>query len=187
MKHIDINFAPNTVRRALLQTRFSGWIILLSAIILWALISVVALNLINQRNAAAKNLDQVLRKTQSQVDARNARKMVANQFVIPESQAIAVNKAIEQLNLPWRDLFDALESATPNSIALIAIEPDAKKHVLKAIAETKTSDEMIGYIEQLKKQPFFGNVILTKHEINDQDPNKPVRFQLEAVWVEVAP
>ncbi|MGZ5819748.1 MAG: PilN domain-containing protein, partial [Burkholderiaceae bacterium] len=104
-----------------------------------------------------------------------------------EAQANAVNNAIQQLNLPWRDLFSAIESATPSTIALLAIEPDAKKHVLKATAEAKTSDDMIGYIEQLKKQGLFSNVLLAKHEINEQDPNKPIRFQLEAEWIEDAP
>ena len=42
------------------------------------------------------------------------------------AQAAAVNGAILQLNLPWRDLQDALAAATPASIALLALEPDAQ-------------------------------------------------------------
>ena len=55
------------------------------------------------------------------------------------------------------------------------------------MAEAKTSDDMIAYIEQLKKQEFFTAVLLTKHEINEQDPNKPWRFQFEAQWVGATP
>lgn len=59
--------------------------------------------------------------------------------------------------------------------------------MLKATAEAKASDDMVGYVEQLKKQGLFSNVLLTRHEINEQDPNKPIRFQLEAEWIEAAP
>ena len=187
MKRIDIDFAPRTLPRAVLQTSFASWLLLLVAISLWVIIAFTAINLVKQKNATAKILGQVVYQAQSQLNERAARTQLASQFVVPEAQALAVNKAIEQLNLPWRDLFDAMESATPANIALIAIEPDAKKHVLKATAEAKTSDDMIGYIEQLKRQEFFGSVLLTKHEINEQDPNKPVRFQLEARWMASRP
>jgi hypothetical protein len=42
---------------------------------------------------------------------------------------------------------------------------------------------MVAYVADLKQQESFSGVILTRHEINDQDPNRPLRFQLEATWV----
>jgi len=41
---------------------------------------------------------------------------------------------------------------------------------------------MVGYIEQLKQQEFFAGASLLRHEINDQDPNRPLRFQVEVQW-----
>jgi Tfp pilus assembly protein PilN len=41
---------------------------------------------------------------------------------------------------------------------------------------------MIGYVERMKAQDWFANVTLTRHEIDDQDQNHPVRFQLDAQW-----
>jgi Tfp pilus assembly protein PilN len=187
MNRIDIEFAPLTLQRVLRQTPIASWLLLLGALLLWAIFASTAINLNRQKNINAQNLSQVMRDAQRRLDAQNARKQAASKIVIPEAQANAVNQAIGQLNLPWRDLFNAMESATPANIALLSIEPDAKKHVLKATAEAKTSDDMIGYVEQLKKQELFSNVLLTKHEINEQDPNKPIRFQLEAEWIEAAP
>ncbi|KAB8046963.1 hypothetical protein GCN74_28320, partial [Janthinobacterium sp. FT14W] len=107
----------------------------------------------------------------------------APQAPIAPAQAAAVNTAILQLNLPWRDVQDALASATPPGIALLALEPDARKRVLKITAETTGSDAMVAYIAQLKQQELFGaRVQLLRHEINALDPNKPLRFQLEAHW-----
>ena len=127
-----------------------------------------------------------LQHLQTELAKRTAPKPAPKKLVIPDAQATTVNNAIAQLNLPWRNVFDAVESATPATIALLALEPNAKKHLLRGMAETKSSDGMIAYIEQLKQQAFFGTVILTKHEINEQDPNKPIRFQFEAQWTEAA-
>lgn len=126
-----------------------------------------------------------LQKVETQLTQRHARKPEPKKFVLPEAQANAVNRAIAQLNLPWRDVFDAIETATPESVALLTLDPDAKKRLLKATAEAKTSDAMIAYIEQLKQEPFFDLVVLTRHEVNEQDPNRPIRFQFDAHWAEV--
>nr|WP_229477236.1 PilN domain-containing protein [Massilia rubra] len=102
---------------------------------------------------------------------------------ISEAQAAGVNAAILQLNLPWRALYDAIAAATPPGIGMLALEPDARKRSLKITAEAKSSDAMIEYVELLKREELFAGVTLIRHEINEQDPNKPIRFQLEAEWV----
>ncbi len=102
--------------------------------------------------------------------------------MIAEGRALEINAAIQQLNLPWSDVFDAIEEATPASIALMSIEPDAKKQLLKGEAEALNSDDMIAYIEQLKKVALFSHVDLVKHEVNEQDQFRPIRFEFEAQW-----
>ena len=49
---------------------------------------------------------------------------------------------------------------------------------------------MIAYVEQLKQQALFGagagagagSVTLLRHETDELDPNRPLRFQLDAQW-----
>jgi Tfp pilus assembly protein PilN len=101
---------------------------------------------------------------------------------IPEAQAASVNAAVLQLNLPWRQLQDAIAAASSPAVALLALDPDPRKQVLKITAEAKNSDDMVGYIEQLKQQEFFTGAALLRHETNDQDPNRPLRFQVEVQW-----
>lgn len=101
---------------------------------------------------------------------------------IPEAQAVAVNAAILQLNLPWRELQDAIAAANSPAVALLALDPDPRKQTLKITAEAKNSDDMVGYIEQLKQQEFFNGAALLRHETNEQDPNHPLRFQVEVQW-----
>lgn len=173
---IAIDFAPRTLRRALARTRTTTWLCGSIGLLLCASAAITALEVIQQQNTAKTSLQRV----QAKLAARTAGKAAPARFSIPETQADAVNSAILQLNIPWSAALNAIESATPPSIALLALEPDAKKHLLEGLAEANSSDGMIAYIEQLKQQPFFVAVVLTKHEINDKDPNRPLRFQFEA-------
>jgi Tfp pilus assembly protein PilN len=75
-----------------------------------------------------------------------------------------------------------VQGATPTSVALLALEPDAKRRVLRITAEARSSDDMLAYVERLQDEDWFSGVALTRHEINEQDPNRPIRFQLDAEW-----
>ena len=110
MNRIDIEFAPLSVPRVLRRTRTASWLFLLTTIALWAFIAITALKLNHQRNVNANNLSKVMQDAQRRLDAQNARKQAISKVTIPEAQVNAVNKAIEQLNLPWRDLFNAIKA-----------------------------------------------------------------------------
>ncbi len=180
MTPVRINFASSTILRAIARMRPVNWLIGCAGL---AMCVSAAMTLVDQARQNHVRQDDI-RRLQVQLAERSQRKPVSKKAVISGVQAAAINRTILQLNLPWRDLLDAIEDATPPTIALLALEPDAKKHSLKGTAEAKSSDDMIAYIEELKKQEFFDNVAMTKHEVNAQDPNRPLRFQFEAQWVE---
>lgn len=177
---LRIDFAARTLGRAVARTRPLTWLLGCFGAMLCIVAAVMILALTEKNNARQVSLLQA----QAQLAGRAARVTPPRKVMIPEARAAAVNAAILQLNLPWSEVLDAIEEATPATVALLALEPDAKKHSVKAMAEAKSSDEMIAYIEQLKRQPFFGSVALSRHEINEQDANKPLRFQFEAQWKE---
>lgn len=184
MKALPIDFAPASLRRSLGRVHPLAWLMLCAALSAGLIVWQQAQKL----RALQQEQQLLLERQQNRLQARtpSARPVVVKTEIVA-AKANAVNAAIGQLNLPWHDLLAALEAATPKTIALLAIEPDAKKQLLKGQAEAKDSDGMLDYLEQLKKQPFFAQVALTKHEINEQDPNKPLRFQFEAHFAGVAP
>ncbi|MGZ3238102.1 MAG: PilN domain-containing protein [Burkholderiaceae bacterium] len=180
MTSVRIDFAPKTFRRAIATTQPATWLLGCLGLLMSISALIAVLDLTHKINAREISLQRL----SAQLAERLGRKAVIKKSLISDVQAAAINRTILQLNLPWRDVLDAIEEATPPTIALLALEPDAKKHTLKGTAEAKSSDDMIAYIEELKKQEFFGNVALVKHEINAQDPNRPLRFQFEAQWME---
>jgi len=57
---------------------------------------------------------------------------------------------------------------------------------LRLLAESKDSAHMLDFVRQLRSEPFFGSVVLTSHQINAQDPNRPLRFELNLRWTQIA-
>lgn len=178
-KRMNIDFAPRSLRRSLFHTHPALLALAGFGLLLCVGAGFGGWKLVEQQRLRAHQL----RHVQERAAAISARPVEVAQVAIPEAQATFVNGAIMQLNLPWRELQDAVAAATPRSVALVAMEPDPRKRVLKLTAETKTSDDMVAYVAELKQQELFSGVMLTRHEINEQDPNRPLRFQLEATWV----
>lgn len=92
------------------------------------------------------------------------------------------NSVIRQIALPWDNLFTALESVRNDKVAVLSIEPNAQKGLVKISGESKTPEEMLDYIRSLQTQGTLTNVFLASHQIQERDPEKPVRFALTAGW-----
>lgn len=88
----------------------------------------------------------------------------------------AANDVIRQLNFPWAAMFGALEAATNQDVALLGIEPDARKNLVRVTAECKTDSAMLNYIRRLQQTELLADVTLQKHEIQAQDAERPLRF-----------
>jgi hypothetical protein len=97
------------------------------------------------------------------------------------------NQVLRQLSLPWDTLFRAVESAGDKNIALLSMEPDLRKGTVAITAEAKNFDAMLEYVRQLGKRDVFGSVLLQNHQVQQADPEKPIRFSLLADWKAGAP
>ena len=114
-----------------------------------------------------------------------ARQAMATTEKDSEQVALEVKQAnsiILELSLPWKELFDAFESSRHSDIAVLSIEPDAQKGLVRISGEAKSLDSLPGYIAYLQKISLFQDVALLNHQIQDQDPQRPVRFMLQANW-----
>lgn len=178
MKPMKIDFAAAGWRRALYSAHPAVLLAGAAGVLLLAAAAGLGMQAAKQQAARDAALSAQQRKQAAAVRAPVRQPETA----IPEGQAAAVNAAVLQLNLPWRQLQDAVAAANSPAVALLALDPDSRKQTLKITAEAKNSDDMVAYIEQLKQQEFFTGAVLLRHETNDQDPNRPLRFQVEAQW-----
>jgi hypothetical protein len=132
-------------------------------------------------------LQQTLQQKQT-LDAlarRRGQLSTAHPSATPKSPAASArdiarhNLAVSQLNVPWSDVFDALERQARPEVALTLAEPDTKKGLLHLQAEARDIDTLLVHAQRLGADPAFGDLALQQHETNDQDPNRPARLSFD--------
>ena len=186
MKPLAIDFAPPSLARSWYRLGPRGWGLLALGVLLCGAGAVIGAQMLARQKALDGQLAAVraaMNAPAAAAAASAAKTAAPPPLPVSAAQAAAVNGAILQLNLPWRELQDAVAAATPRTIALVALEPDPRKQVLKITAEAQSSDDMVDYVAELKQQETFSTVALTRHDVQEADPHRPLRFQLEATWV----
>lgn len=98
------------------------------------------------------------------------------------SELKRAREIVGQLALPWDPLFRALETATPSSVALLAIEPNPQKRSVRLSGEGKDIYAVLAYVQQLEQQPVLHDVYLLDHGTTEADAQRPARFVIEAGW-----
>lgn len=92
------------------------------------------------------------------------------------------NEVLRKITLPWDALFQAVEWSSGKDVALLAMEPDAERRVVKISAEAKNVQALMSYMRHLEEQKIFSSVYLQSHQVQLKNPEKPVRFTLVASW-----
>jgi Tfp pilus assembly protein PilN len=92
------------------------------------------------------------------------------------------NDVIMRLSLPWSELFNALEEANSSNIALLGIEPDAGKRLVRVSGEAKDSAALFAYIRILQANKAMTSVYLKHQQVQEHNPERPIRFTLDASW-----
>lgn len=94
--------------------------------------------------------------------------------------------AIErELSIPWSQLLAELEAASHDStstIALLQVEPDPTKRIVKITAEARSLPAALEYLERLQQSKVLRYPMLESHERKKDDPEHPVRVKLAAEW-----
>jgi len=104
-----------------------------------------------------------------------------------EAQRVALQtkragEVVSQLRMPWPELFANVEAAQTPDVALLSIESGADKRNIKIAGEAKNLGAILTYVRDLQGQPMLADVYLESHQVQQQDPQHPVRFALGAGW-----
>ncbi len=94
------------------------------------------------------------------------------------------NEVIDQIALPWDRLFKAVDAAASNKVALLGITPDQKSGTVEVKGECADLATVFDYVKRLDQQTSLGRVYLLNHQVNAQDPQRPVRFTITASWMQ---
>lgn len=94
------------------------------------------------------------------------------------------NAVLAQMNVPWGELFAAVESAQDNSIAVLEVQPDTRERTIALGGMARNLDALLAYMTRLEQTPRLADVLLASHEVKVKEPGQPVEFALTARWVE---
>jgi len=86
-----------------------------------------------------------------------------------------------QLTLPWGTLFESIEKAATSRVALLGLQPDAAQSVVRITAQSRDLSDALEFVRRLEATRRLRGVHLASHQIQEQDPQRPVRFVVIAV------
>ena len=103
--------------------------------------------------------------------------------VASEAEAlVGARTVVGHLAGPGEKMFVTLEAIEEPDVALLALTPDTKKRTLRIYAEARSFEAMLSYFRVLEQSRAFTQVVLVEHEIQNNDPQRPLRFSLAAAW-----
>ena len=91
-------------------------------------------------------------------------------------------KIAQELAAPWPELFEILEEAADQPLAILSLELDGARRDLVLSGEARNYAALLDYVRYLQSQSRLGAVDLHTHQINQLDRDKPVRFRITARW-----
>ena len=109
----------------------------------------------------------------------------AGQQAVPEQtrrELEVARLALQELALPWEPLFKSIESSIGKDTALLAIEPDAGKRMLRISGEARNYPAVLGFMVRLEQAQVLTAVHLISHQLREDSAERPVQFTLAASW-----
>ncbi len=105
----------------------------------------------------------------------------------PELQKRIAEAALveRELGVPWTRLLAELETASRDvggKVALLDVEPDPGKRIVRITAEVKTLDDALDYLERLQESAVLRYPMLESHEVRRGDLDRALRIRVSAEW-----
>jgi len=94
------------------------------------------------------------------------------------------NGVLRLMNVPWGELFAAIESAENGDVALLAVQPDTRSRSVLIGGEARGLPAVFAYMERLERTKRLHAVVILSHELKSKEPGQPIAFTLSAGWQE---
>ena len=169
MKALDLDFARP-------RTWSAGWVLL-----------GLALFAVSDAGLSYRRLGDEAAAAQARLARHGVRALDVARGGPPADGALRhADRVARSLLLPWDSLFSTLEQATDDRVALLALQPDARKGEISISGEAKNYDAVLAFVTRLDSRKTLRDVHLVRHEVREDDPQHPMSFGIVASW-EAAP
>jgi len=130
----------------------------------------------NQTHEARVNELAAFELAQQKNKPRQARTSHSSSVV--DLAQVAQARVRANLDYSWQPAFAALEATHNQKIALVSLEASQPKDQLRLVAEARRLADAVDYAERLSQQPGVKRTALMQHQVQEKDPQHPVRFTL---------
>lgn len=171
MQHLDLDFVRTTPRRPWLGGALLGC-------------GATALLLVWQ---AGQHGEQDIAGLQLQLARANRAQQAEQAKPAPAEDPNALAAAFglrRQWRIDWDGLYQALEQAQFKGIALLQLLPDARRGQLKLAGEALSEADLHDYLRRLQQTGRLREAVLAQSAVDEKQPHRPIRFQLQAEWVQ---
>ena len=97
-------------------------------------------------------------------------------------ELVRARMIVDELTVPWTDLFDAVEAADAKPLGLLALTPNARDRSLRMAGEARSVVDVLDYVDRMASQPALGQVHLLGYQTVVRDGVPVVSFTLAASW-----
>ncbi len=101
-----------------------------------------------------------------------------------DEEARAAETVLRQLALPWSEIVRTVEEAATGDVAVLLLQPDALRRELRLAAEARNQDMMLEFLRRLASVKVLADVHIVRHQVQMEDPERPVNFSILAVMRE---
>jgi hypothetical protein len=102
-----------------------------------------------------------------------------------DEEAKSAEAVVRSLTLPWAPLIGTIEKAATKEVAILQLQPDAETRVLRLTAETRYREAMFDFVRRLSSAQGLADVHLVSHQVQREDPQKPIQFSVQASLKEI--
>lgn len=166
------------VRPPTSRTRWVGWLLLAAAV------PVVVLT--SEAYSRADHAWELAQSRHQHLQARSQADRPQRMVSPPDAPTLAAirraNAVIEQLSVPWGDLFEAIEAADARGLGLLSLTPSARDRSLRLAGEARSMAELLAYVQRMAAQPALQQVHLLAYGTAMRDGTPVVSFTLAATW-----
>jgi len=157
-----------------------------AAWLLLALAALIALLLTAQSQALQQRVDALQARKAlpgQRAAATRERKEPALSPADAERRVARANKVIDELAVPWSELFRAFEAADAPGVGLLSLLPNGAEGTIRLGGEAASVPQLLVYVERLVAQPALAQVHLLGYETVERDGRPVITFTVAARWL----
>lgn len=170
MNALDINFVP--------RRRFGsplGLLLLVTGMVATALVGNDYLA-VSDELARVEQKQARLQKPQASVVRRD------NPSPALQGSKPVVEPVMAQLQLPWSEVLQEVETRTGPAVALLDLEAQGQTRTLRLSGEARSMPDVVAYVSRLRESPLIEAAHLSHHEEAQAQSVTVIRFSLDATW-----